>query len=411
MSFLFDVLGNDLHVRVMSATANANTDAYRLETIGSELFVRVRGDWTVDNIASIDEQLVDDLDAIGYGPDFHFGESLGGTDSPGGVVFCLEHVSRMDTAGAYVLTRALGCHDGFCRLWRVDNATDGQKALVSAAAEASLSRMQRPPRPWYEPLARLGEGFVKALNEIYDTLIFFGAFIATMARLVVRPRRIRWKPVVALIESVGLDAMPIVVILSFFIGAVIAFMGADLLEVLGFKVFVVDLVGFSVLREFGVLITAILLAGRSNSAFTAQIGSMKMRQEIDAMTVIGMDTGETLIAPRAIACLICAPILTFAAMMAGLFGGMLVAWTQDISPILFLARLSEVVDISHFWVGMVKAPVYGLVIAIIGCRHGLAVDGSVESLGARTTTSVVQAIFTVIFLDAVFAMLFLQMGV
>jgi phospholipid/cholesterol/gamma-HCH transport system permease protein len=202
-------------------------------------------------------------------------------------------------------------------------------------------------------------------------------------------------------------------LLSFFIGAVIAYMGANLLASFGASVFMVDLVGFSILRELAVIITAILLAGRSDSAFTAQIGAMKMRQEIDAMTVMGLDTFEVLVVPRALACLVAMPILSFLAMMSGLFGGMLVAWggAADVSPVLFYSRLKDVVDISNFWVGMIKTPFFGLVIAIIGCRQGLAVEGSVESLGARVTTSVVQAIFAVISINAVFALIFYQLGI
>ncbi|PHS77358.1 MAG: ABC transporter permease [Robiginitomaculum sp.] len=268
-----------------------------------------------------------------------------------------------------------------------------------------------PPKPWYDPLTRLGKGFLHGISETYKTIAFFGQFVVIILKMILQPQRIRWKSVVSHIERVGLDALPIVALLSFFIGCVLAFMGADLLEAFGAKVFVVDLVGVAVLREFAVLITAILMAGRSNSAFTAEIGSMKMRQEIDAMTVIGLNTGETLVAPRAFACLVSAPILTFFAMVSGLLGGLVVAWSQGISPVLFTARITEVVSINNLWVGMAKAPVFGLVIAIIGCRHGLAVGGSVESLGTRTTTSVVQAIFTIILLDAMFAMLFLEMGV
>ena len=174
----------------------------------------------------------------------------------------------------------------------------------------------------------------------------------------------------------------------------------------------VDLVGFSVLRELAVIITAILIAGRSDSAFTASIGAMGMRQEIDAMTVMGMDTYEVLVLPRAIACIIAMPILSFLAMMSGLGGGMLVAWgTADISPVLFLNRLNDAVGVSNLWVGLVKTPFFGLIIAVIGCRQGLAVTGSVESLGQRTTTAVVQAIFAVILVDAMFAILFFQLGV
>lgn len=391
----------------MGANENRQREAYDLEVDKGWLIIKAYGRWNLHTVRNIDKTLKADLQALGYGP----GDASVDTGNYEQVVFDFENLTRIDTAGAYVLTRALGCHDGFCRLWSVINCDKGQKVLMSAAAEASQGMAPRPPVPWYAPIERLGQGTVRALREIYDTIAFFGQFMIVLLKMFLQPQRIRWKSVTSLVETVGLDAMPIVVILSFFIGAVIAFMGADLLQVLGFKVFVVDLVGVAVLREFGVLITAILLAGRSNSAFTAQIGSMKMRQEVDAMQVIGLDISETIVAPRALACLISAPILTFAAMMSGLLGGMLVAWSQEISPILFTARLTEVVDVKHFWVGMVKAPVYGLVVAIIGCRQGLAVGGSVESLGSRTTTSVVQAIFTVIFLDAIFAMLFLQMGV
>jgi phospholipid/cholesterol/gamma-HCH transport system permease protein len=230
--------------------------------------------------------------------------------------------------------------------------------------------------------------------------------------VIVSPKRLRWKAIVNLVESVGLDAAPIVMVLSFFIGAVIAYMGANLLASFGASVFMVDLVGFAVLRELAVIITAILLAGRSDSAFTASIGSMKMRQEIDAMTVMGLDTFEVLVIPRAMACIIAMPILTFLAMLSGLGGGLLVAWaTADISPILFFNRLNTAVGIENLWVGLVKTPFFSLIIAVIGCRQGLAVTGSVESLGQRTTTSVVQAIFAVIFVNAMFAILFFQMGI
>jgi len=391
----------------MSANGNEQYKDYRLEVQDGRLTVKALGRWNLHTVKAIDHSLKSDLKALGYGP----GEAEDATGQYEQVVFDFKDLSRIDTAGAYVLTRALGCHDGFCRMWSVINCNKGQKALMHAAAEASQGMAPPPPRPWYDWLDRLGRGAERAVQELIDTLVFFGQFVSVLMKMILQPHKIRWKSVVALIETVGLDAIPIVVILSFFIGCVIAYMGSDLLQVLGFQVFVVDLVGVSVLREFGVLITAILLAGRSNSAFTAQIGSMKMRQEIDAMTVMGLDTTETLVIPRALACLVSAPILTFAAMIAGIVGGLLVSWTQGISPILFTSRLTEMVDTKHFWVGMSKAPVYGLVVAIVGCRHGLAVRGSVESLGARTTTSVVQAIFTVIFLDALFAMMFLEMGV
>ena len=189
-------------------------------------------------------------------------------------------------------------------------------------------------------------------------------------------------------------------------------MGANLLGQLGFSVFTVELVGIAVLREFGVLITAIMLAGRSDSAFTASIGAMKMQQEVDAMRVLGLDPFEALVLPRVVACVLMAPLLTFGAMISGIFGGMLVAWTaQDISPALFFTRFHAELDWSHFWVGMSKAPVFGMVVAIVGCRQGMEVKGDVESLGRRVTASVVQSIFAVIVLEALFAMMYLELGI
>jgi len=396
-----------LHGVDMHDNHHQNRDAYQLEIEAGQLIFKAQGQWDLDTVKEIDHSLQQDLKALGYGA---VAENEQGEDFTQ-VIFDFQGLSRIDTAGAYILTRAIGCHDGFCRRWSVINGTKGQRVLIDAAAQAAKGVAPARPKPWYAPLERLGRGTMRGLAEVYDTLAFFGQFMVVLAKMIVRPQRIRWKSVISLVESVGLDALPIVAILSFFIGAVIAFMGADLLAAFGAKIFVVDLVGIAVLREFAVLITAILLAGRSNSAFTAEIGSMKMRQEIDAMTVIGLSREETLIAPRALACLISAPLLTFVAMLSGLLGGVLVGWSQGISPVLFMARLTEVVSINHFWVGMIKAPVFALFIAIIGCRQGLAVGGSVESLGRRTTTSVVQAIFTVIVLDAVFAMLFLKMGV
>ena len=360
---------------------------------GSRLVVRGTGDWVIQTIAAIDHEVCaemaqDDLTHVDYD---------------------LRDVGTLDTSGAYMLTRALKGRE-------VDYSvagTDGQSSLIDTALEAQMGAAPQEARQWFDALGRVGQASTRAWGEAVATLAFLGHFTTDVIRLALSPQRIRWKSVVAQIEKVGLDAAPIIMTLSFFIGAVIAFMGAELLANFGAQVFMVDLVGVTVLREFAVLITAIILAGRSASAFTAQLGAMKMRQEIDAMEVIGLDAYRTLVVPRAIACFVSAPILTFLAMMSGIFGGMLVAWLgpTEISPVLFFARMQEVVTANNFWVGLVKAPVFALFIAVIGCRQGMAVEGSVTSLGTRTTASVVQAIFAVILLDAVFAILFLVIGV
>jgi phospholipid/cholesterol/gamma-HCH transport system permease protein len=230
-------------------------------------------------------------------------------------------------------------------------------------------------------------------------------------RVVSRPRRIRWVSVVHVMETAGLNALPIVALLSFFIGMVVAYLGARILADFGASVFTVELVAISVLREFAVVITAVLLAGRTNSSFTAEIGAMKMRQEIDAMRVIGIEPMEALVVPRVLAMLVMTPILTFAAMMSGIFGGLLVAWVEiGVSPSMFFARVAEVVPQQHFWVGFAKAPVFALTLSVIACKQGLSVGGDVGSLGRRVTTSVVHAIFMLILLDAMFALWYLEMG-
>ncbi len=359
------------------------------------LQVMAKGDWTIHTISALDADLKDALMAY----------------DKSDVDYDFSGLTDIDTAGAYVLSRAIKCETGKCYNWNIIGDNKGQNMLMQAAADARMGALAAPHHMWYDVLVRIGRATHRFWDELYDTLAFLGKFIVVLAKIMISPRKIRWKSVVAMVEEVGLNAAPIIMMLSFFIGAVIAYMGANLLASFGAQIFMVELVGFSVLREFGVLITAIMLAGRSDSAFTAQIGAMRMRQEIDAMTVIGMETYETLVLPRALACLISAPILTFLAMLSGLFGGMLVAWVgpTDVSPILFVARLRDSVPIQHFWVGMIKAPFFAIIIAVIGCRQGLAVTGSVDSLGARTTSSVVQAIFAVITIDALFAMLFLQL--
>lgn len=333
---------------------------------------------------------------------------------PGDIMVDLSFLNRIDTAGAYLLGRTLrrcGDPDGD---WRyVGDHPTARRLMVEMR-----KRMAECPPPPDEGggvvavFARIGRAVEEGWAETVDSFAFFGRTMITAGSVMAVPTRMRWVSTVHIMETAGVNALPIIAVLSFFIGAVVAFMGANLLETFGAAVFTVELVSIAVLREFGVLITAILLAGRSDSAFTAAIGSMKMQQEIDAMKVIGLDPYEALVLPRVIACVVMAPLLTFGAMIAGLVGGALVSWmTLDISPTFFIARMSSTIDWTHFFVGMSKAPFFGLVIAIIGCRHGLQVGGDVESLGARVTTSVVQSIFAVIVIDALFAMLYLELDI
>ena len=322
----------------------------------------------------------------------------------------LTGVNRCDTAGAYAIIRAAGDRLKPERL----RARRGVLRLMELVAAA----IQVEPQPTVRPggfealLERIGRGVFGLFSDGYSTLVFLGHLLVSLGRSVADPRRIRWAPTVALAERAGLDAMPIVATTTFFIGAVVALLGANMLTDFGAQVYSVELIGISVMREFNILITAILLAGRSASSFAAEIGSMKMNQEIDAMQVMGVDPYEALVLPRFAALLFTIPLLTFVATIAGLVGGLIVVWVVlDLSPTFFLQRIIDYVGATHFWIGMSKAPVMAAVIAAIGCRQGMEVGNDVESLGRRVTAAVVHAIFAIILIDAVFALIYMELDI
>jgi phospholipid/cholesterol/gamma-HCH transport system permease protein len=328
----------------------------------------------------------------------------------GDIALDLNDVGRCDTAGAFAILRAT-------RSTPAEEEIRGRpetlKLLNLVAAASNTDRVETPTtKPWRGLMDRLGRGVVNVGHEFIDTMAFNGRLITCAARAIIDPRRIRWAPFVALAERAGLDAMPIVAVTSLFIGAVIALLGANMLAQFGAQVFAVELIGIAVLREFCIVITAILLAGRSASAFAAEIGSMKMNQEIDAMQVMGVDPFEALVLPRFMALLFIIPLLTFVAAVSGLIGGMLVAWSVlGLSPDFFMRRIVDNVGVTHFWVGISKAPVMAIVVAAIGCRQGMEVGVDVESLGRRVTAAVVHAIFSIILIDALFALLYLKLDV
>jgi phospholipid/cholesterol/gamma-HCH transport system permease protein len=240
---------------------------------------------------------------------------------------------------------------------------------------------------------------------------FLGENIAKAGRTIREPRRFRLTATVYHMEQVGLDAVPLIALLSYLVGAVIAFLGASILADFGATIYVVELVSISFLREFGVLLTAIVLAGRTASAFTAQIGAMVSREEVDAIRTLGLDPIDLLVHPRILALIVMLPLLTFIAMVAGLLGGMSVgAFSLDIPPQAYLARMQSTMELRHFLVGMSKAPIFALIIGLIGCLEGLQVQGTAQSVGERTTSSVVQTISLVIVLDAIAAIWFMHMG-
>ncbi|HSR65692.1 MAG TPA: ABC transporter permease [Xanthomonadaceae bacterium] len=285
-------------------------------------------------------------------------------------------------------------------------------ALVAAIEDVADERPARKREYGVAAaLGRLGYAVADNAREIVALVSFLGENLAKLLRMAQEPRRFRLTATVFHMEQVGLDAVPLVALLSYLIGAVIAFLGANILEDFGATIYVVELVSVAFLREFGVLLTAIVLAGRTASAFTAQIGSMVAREEVDAIRTLGMDPVDLLVMPRLIALVVTLPLLTFIADLAGLLGGLTVgALSLDIQPTAYLARMSDTMHLRHFVVGLAKAPVFAMVIGLIGCLEGLQVKGTAQSVGERTTSSVVQAISLVIVLDAIAAIWFMQMG-
>jgi phospholipid/cholesterol/gamma-HCH transport system permease protein len=262
-----------------------------------------------------------------------------------------------------------------------------------------------------ERIDHVGRGTADAAAGLARIIGFFGQVVVRILGTLLHPSRMRPTSLVFHMQETGLNAVPIVALMAFLIGIVIAYQGADQLRQFGAEVFVVDLIAISVLRELGILLTAIIVAGRSASAFTAAIGSMKMREEVDALTTLGLDPIQVLVLPRVLALLVMLPALALVADLAGLLGGGLMAWfTLGISPGMFRTRLLDT-DVSHFLVGLAKAPFFALIIGVVGCFQGLQVEGNAESLGRLTSRAVVQAIFMVILADASFSILFAAAGV
>ncbi|MEG0245453.1 MAG: MlaE family lipid ABC transporter permease subunit [Pseudomonas sp.] len=366
-----------------------------LDTRHQPACLRITGDWTLAHYASLKRE----------------SERLRAQCS-NDTVADLSQLGRLDTAGASLLAELLGSE----RLSQcTDNLPDASRALLKTVY-CSVQDYCIPVKEAERPvllllLERIGRAVSTLWQDTRQLLGFVGLILETLLRRAFQPHRWRLTPVVAHIEQTGLDAAPIVALLTFLVGAVVAFLGATVLAAFGATIFTVDLVAFSFLREFAVLLTAILMAGRTASAFTAQIGSMKANEEIDAIRTLGLNPMELLVVPRVLALLISLPLLTFLAMICGIVGGAVVcALSLDISPAMFLSLLQTDIGVQHFLVGLAKAPFFAFLIAAIGCLEGFKVSGSAESVGAHTTSAVVQSIFVVIVLDAVAALFFMEMG-
>jgi len=322
-------------------------------------------------------------------------------------------VEKLDTFGAWLLEKLVREAEAIGAKAEVTGLKEDYSALIDEMHQVDLEplRKRRGAGSFVHALSSVGENVASVGGSLLAIVNMFGALVTAILRVLTRPQTFRMTSLVHQLDMVAWRAVPIILLITFLIGCIIAQQGLFHFRKFGADVYVVDMVGILVLRELGVLIVCIMVAGRSGSAYTAELGSMKMREEIDALKTMGFDPTEVLILPRILALIIGVPILTFIGSMAALYGGGLVCWLYGgIAPDIFLSRLKESIALNTFQVGMIKAPFMALVIGVVSCVEGLAVKGSAESLGRQTTASVVESIFLVIVMDGLFAIFFASIG-
>jgi len=361
----------------------------------SNLALTFSGDWTLAHYSALN-RLVDaakskDIDSVQLD---------------------VSQLGRVDTAGASLLLKLVGAGKLISAVENSDLALE-QRALITTVASAMKTEQQPAPKinPILAFVASTGEKVSSIAHLAWLLAGFIGETLTTLFLVLPRPRRWRVTSFVAAVHDTGLNALPIVALLTFLVGAVVAFLGATVLQDFGATIYTVNLVAFSFLREFGVLLASILLAGRTASSFTAHIGAMKVNEELDAIRTLGLNPVELLVVPRVLAMMVSLPVLTFVGMISGMIGGAVVcAITLEIPLSQYMAIVERDIGLTHFLVGIGKAPVFAFLIAVIGCLEGFKVSGSAQSVGEHTTSSVVQSIFMVILLDSIAALFFMEMG-
>ena len=348
---------------------------------------RIRGTLTITRAASIQREIDAEADPL---------------------LIDLSGVERMDTVGAWLVYRAMRDRGA-----KLAGASPESQSLLDQVAEFDKPVQVRPEeRPTFlRMVGEIGEWIAESGRTLVGLLGFFGATLVGIANVISHPKRFRLNAVVQRFDVVGVRALGIIGLMSFLIGIVIAQQGAVQLQQFGAEIYTINLIGRITVRELGTLMTAIMVAGRSGSAFAAQLGTMKITEEIDAMRTIGVSPIEALVIPRLIAAVVMMPLLAFWAMLMSLLGGGIFVWLDlGIPPLTYVQRLQEVTPITDLWIGLIKAPVFGFIIALAGCFQGMQVEGNSEEVGLRTTLAVVQSIFLVIVLDAVFAVFFGSVG-
>lgn len=348
-----------------------------------------RGDWTLRNLSRLSRSATRRLPADGSWS----------VDASG--------IRRLDTAGALMLQELRSTLGGGAE---INGLSERHAALIDMVEEHRV-RDVRSPQRHLGVTAQIGKATVQVLQETLAFLSFIGSFAMDAAPRLLWPFRLRWKQVVGEVQQAGVNALPILGMLAFLTGVVIAYQGGTPLQQYGANILIVDLLAITMLREMAPLMTAIIVAGRTGSAYAAQIGTMRITEETDALRTLGITPLEILALPKLLALLIAMPLLTMFADVLGIIGGMVVAQTMfDVGFVDFLNRMPEAIHPSSFWVGIIKAPVFAAIIVAVSCHHGFSVQGSTESVGRATTRSVVQSIFLVIVADAAFSVIFNLLG-
>ena len=364
----------------------------RTSSKDSRFVVAAGGSWVVRTAGQLDQRL--------------HGIALGTARS---IILDLSEVAALDTSGAWLLLRTQRRLVAEGREVAIENLDPILAPLLQQVAETGceVPPDMHPRRRFGDFIARIGKVTINQVVGAGALLGFIGLVAITLMRTIRHPSRVRLAALFQHMEQTGLNSLPVIGLLSLLVGVVFAFQGADQLRTFGAEIYTVNLLGIAILRELGVLLTAIILAGRSGSAFTAQIGTMKVNEEVDAMEVLGLDPIEVLVLPRLLAMMITLPLVAFFANIMGLLGGAIMCWaTLDISIPTFLRQLRSPLPGWSFWVGIMKAPAFAGIIALTGCYEGLRVSRSAESVGRLTTRSVVESIFLIILADAVFSIIF-----
>jgi phospholipid/cholesterol/gamma-HCH transport system permease protein len=376
-----------------------------LESAGPEAWFRLDRDrlelggaWTIGASARLDKELRD-LNVEGQGA----------------LTIDASKLEKLDSSGAWLLLRTRrALEEGGHKVTGPD-LPESYRPLLENLEKTKPVPAVRPPRPktFLRRLYIIGKGTMHALGQAYSILGYLGRVTVETGEAIAKPKHnLRVTAIFHQIEETGINALPIVGLLSFLIGVVLAYQGVDQLRQFGAEIFTINILGVGLLREIGGLITAIIVAGRSGSAFTAQIGTMRVNQEIDAMQTMGLNTIDTLVLPRVIGLVIVLPLLTFYANVMGLIGGAVMCYVDlNITFPVFLRQLDQAVSVNTLLVGLIKAPVFAFVIALVGCYEGFQVERNAASVGALTTRSVVEAIFLVIVLDAAFSVMFSVLGI